>query len=108
MRQRIDADYFTDAKGNPCGGHTASMGLLISWQDGPLIDPQWGEPLAPNGCFVQTVIDAAIDRLRFHNRTQFACAANDEALEYLRRANAVLDRRQREREERGVAGTHKV
>lgn len=106
MRQEIDADYFCDEHGHPTGGQTAALGLAISWQDGPLVDPATGERREPNGCFVETVIEAALDRIRFYQRSNFHCEENDLAIDHLSLALAALGRRTRDREMRGVEGTH--
>lgn len=108
MRQHIDSDYFSDEHGNPTGGQTAGLGLSISWQNGPLIDPKTSQFVGPNGCFVETVIEAALDRIRFYQRTKFHCAENDLAIDHLTMALAALARRTRDRRNRGVEGTHQV
>ena len=100
--------HFTDSEGRPCGGSTYGRGFAIAWQNGPLVDPKTGQRSEPNGAFVEEVIQAAINRLEFYQRTPFACSANGVAITYLRDAIALLNARTAEREARGVEGTHEV
>lgn len=96
----------TDADGNPAGGTTANLGMLLHWQDGPLAVNGHRQP--PNGVFVEDVIAAAIGRLEFYQSSKFADTHNAVALSHLRRALKRLERRTRERVRRGVEGTHQV
>jgi len=90
--------------GHPAGGITQSAGLLISWQNGPL--GRGGDRKEPNGSFVETVINAAIGRLNFYQRSGFACEENASAISYLTQAREVLQDRTRRREQAGTEGTH--
>lgn len=104
MPQDITSHQFIDASGNPTGGQTFGPGLCIAWQNGPLsVD---GKRVEPNGCFVETVIAAAIDRLEFYQRSKFACEFNAAALEDLRNAMCHLEARTKDRDARGVEGTY--
>lgn len=106
MQQNIESHQFTDEDGNPAGGTTFAPGLTIGWQNGPLaVD---GERHDPNGCFVETVIAAAVDRLEFYQRSKFKSVYNAEALLHLERALAALHDRTADREARQVEGTHTV
>jgi hypothetical protein len=105
MHQEIDQQHALDAKDRPAGGRTKSTGLTIRWQKGPLVGKD-GERKDPNGAFVETVIDAAIGRIEFYQRSQFHCLENAVALGHLKAAIEVLDERTRGRETRGVEGTH--
>lgn len=104
MIQPLQSSQFSDESGAPEGGVTQSTGLLVSWQRGPL--GRGEERKEPNGAFVETVIAAAIDRLEFYQRSRFNCEENAKALDHLNEALAVLSSRTREREARGVEGTH--
>jgi hypothetical protein len=104
MKQDIQSHQFTDSMGNPAGGHTFAPGLCIAWQNGPLgRGPGRAEP---NGCFVETVIDAAADRLKFYERSRFQCKENAEALHHLEQALSWLNQRTARREAANVEGTH--
>lgn len=104
MRQVITSSHFDDADGNPAGGTTTATGLTIAWQNGPLaVD---GERREPNGCFVETVIAAAVDRLEYYQRGKFACRENALAVTSLAHALEWLRQRTAGREQRGVEGTH--
>jgi hypothetical protein len=104
MRQPIHEHHYADEDGNPSGGQTSGMGLGISWQDGPL--GRGPERKEPNGAFVETVIAAALGRLRFYQDGKFACIANENAITLLEAALDRLESRTRDREVRQVEGTH--
>lgn len=103
---RFTSNHFTDANGNPAGGTTYGQGFAIGWQNGPLaVD---GERKEPNGAFVEDIIEAAIDRLAFYQRSRFACDFNAQAVKHLQAAVANLQLRTADREDRGVEGTHQA
>lgn len=106
MRIGFKSDHWNDEAGNPAGGCAFGTGFTISWQNGPL--GRGDERRAPNGAFVEDVIDAVADRLRAYQASRFACDANAQALAHLEAALEALDARTREREARAVEGTHAV
>ena len=106
MLTPFTSNQFSDADGNPAGGTTYGPGFAIGWQNGPL--GRDGDRQEPNGAFVETVIKAAADRIEFYQRSKFASADNQEALDHLNSALAALHRRTAEREARQVEGTHAV
>lgn len=113
MRQRIWSNHKVDKQGNPAGGKTIGLGIDIDWQNGPL--GRGEERLEPNGAFVEGVIAAAIDRLKFYQEGEipgavgkFACRENALAITKLEEALHWLDHRTADREEREVEGTHNV
>jgi len=106
MLPAIDEQHVTDMHGNPAGGTTSSVGMVINWQDGPL--GRNGERQEPNGAFVEGVIAAAIGRLEYYQHSKFHCVENAVALGHLRAALEVLKERTRGREARQVEGTHAV
>ena len=93
-----------DKEGRPLGGVVKAKGLDISWQKGPL--GKGLERKKPNGAFVETVIAAALQRLEFYQTTEFHCAENASAIQGLRTALGVLERRTMQRMAAGVEGTH--
>lgn len=93
-----------DQDGNPAGGIAHAVGLIIRWQDGPL--GVGADKKDPNGTFVETVLEAAAQRLRFYQASKFACQTNQDALESIEAAMESLQSRTRDRLERGVEGTH--
>ena len=106
MRSEVNHDNLADDEGRPAGGSTSGRGFRIDWQNGPLaVD---GVRKEPNGAFVEDVIEAAIGRIEFYQGSQFHCVENAVALGHLKAAAEVLAERTRERERRGVEGTHKV
>jgi hypothetical protein len=80
--------------------------LYIRWQEGPIVID--GVRHEPNGCFVETVIEAALQRMEFYQDTQFACAENQEIIDHLRKALAWCQERTARREARQVEGTTTV
>lgn len=104
--QPLTHDMIRDANGNPAGGTTTGLGLSIAWQNGPLaVD---GVRRDPNGCFVETAIQAAIDRLAFYQDSKFTCRENALAITKLQEALHWLGHRTAGRERRGIEGTHEV
>ena len=122
MRAGIRAEHWNDANGNPEGGTTFGNGFAIGWQHGPLgrhadeclemrppIDCAAGcTRREPNGAFVEDIIEAAVDRLRYYQNSRFACTENFEALAALGLALEWLDKRTRNREARAVEGTREA
>ena len=95
----------THSKDGPAGGFVTGTGIQIDWQDGPL--GRGKDRQEPNGAFVETVIDAARQRLVFYQDSKFSCPENESAIIHLERALRVLDIRTKRREESGIEGTHK-
>ena len=104
MQNRYFQEHWSDENGNPAGGVSTGLGFTISWQNGPL--GRGNERKEPNGAFVEDIIDAAIERIEFYQRSKFKCGDNDKALRHLREAAFCLKNRTKERETRGVEGTH--
>ena len=125
MRQKITSTHFYDKNGNPAGGHTSFTGVEIEWQNGPLANED-GTRNDPSGAFVEGVIAAAIDRLRYYQgegkyaassadrqhsapkEGRFRCRQNALAITHLEEALHWCQDRTAERESRGVEGTHQV
>ena len=104
MRQQISQVHNVDANGNPAGGTTVGKGIEIEWQNGPLaVD---GVRREPSGAFVEGVIAAALGRLQYYQSGKFKCRENALAITKLEEALHWLDSRTRDRETRGVEGTH--
>ena len=104
----ITEQHRTDADGNPAGGETVGVGMDIRWQDGPRRKDGQAEMDAPNGAFVESVIEAAIGRIEFFQRSKYACRENALAITKLQEAQMWLERRRRDRRVRGVEGMHSV
>jgi len=90
--------------GKPAGGSVKAVGLTIKWQNGPLGRGSDRKP--PNGCFVETVIAAALQRIEWYQDGEFACSENASAIQNLKSALGVLEYRTTQREGAGVEGTH--
>ena len=104
MRSAIEQQHNVDDHGRPAGGFTEGRGFRIDWQNGPLaVDGQRREP---NGAFVEDVIAAAIGRIEHYQASEFHGLHNAVALGHLYAAAEALAERTRDREQRGVEGTH--
>lgn len=88
----------------PAGGHAWGPGFSISWQDKPL--GQGRDAENATGAFVETVIQAALDRLEFYEAGPFGCPENAEAITYLESALGAMVRRTKRRVADGTEGTH--
>ena len=104
MRQKISSVHYNDKDGNPAGGQTEATGIVIKWQDGPLMID--GLRREPTGAFVEGVIEAAADRIRYYQQSDFACEENAAALDHLEQAMDNLESRTKRRTDQGVEGTH--
>lgn len=102
----IEEYHKEDENGYPAGGHSLGRGITVEWQDGPLVVD--GKRRAPTGAFVEDVIRIAIGRMEFYQGSRFHCIHNSVALGNLYAALEVLTERTRDREARGVEGTHNV
>lgn len=104
--------FFDDDNGNPAGGISEGKGFLIAWQQGPLtlLNPENGEVtrLPQTGAFVEHVLTACLGRLEYYQDSKFNHELNAHAITHIREALFDLNERTREREERGVEGTHQV
>ncbi len=108
MLQKIESVHRIDENGNLAGGYTEGKGMKVEWQDGPL--GRGENRKEPNGAFVESVISAAISRLRFYQTASFGrfqCRENALAITKLEEALHWLEARTRDREGRGVEGEHK-
>lgn len=105
IAQGFTAHQFYELDGaTPDGGQTFGTGFTIAWQRGPLGRGEERQP--PNGAFVEDIIEAAIDRLEFYQRSKFASHYNADAIRHLRAAVDCLQARTADRENRQVEGTH--
>lgn len=104
MKQQIASDHNSDVNGNPAGGITSATGMTIVWQNGPL--GRGAERIEPNGAFVETVLEAAADRLRYYQSTKFNCRENALAITKIEEALHWCNHRTADREARAVEGTH--
>ena len=98
----IRESHHLGPEGFPAGGHSYGMGYWIQWQSGP-VDRAAGEPA--NGAFPEDLILSLIARLEFLDGG-VPSDYNGRALAGLRIAHDELMARRRDREERGVLGTH--
>ena len=106
MKTEYLSEQWLDTNGNPAGGVSSGVGFTISWQNGPL--GRGEERKAPNGAFVETVLDAIIKRIQFYQNGKFVCEENALAIKHLMLAAEALDSRIRNRENRKVEGTHGI
>ena len=104
MLQRIEERHCSDERGNPAGGDTTGTGISIKWQDGPL--GRGPDRKEPNGAFVEGVLQAALGRLEYYQRSQFSCRENACAITKIEEALHWLESRTNKRERLGIEGTH--
>jgi len=107
MLQVIEEGHKVDADGNPAGGITTAKGISIRWQDGPLGRAKDGSK-KPNGAFVEGVIQAALGRLEFYQKSKFDRRENSLVITKLEEALHWCQHRTKDREAREVEGTHAV
>ena len=106
MQNKIEMVNDVDDNGLPTGGAVIGTGIAIEWQNGPL--GRDADRKEPNGAFVEDVLRAVIDRIKFYQGTKFNCRENAIALTNCETALLWLEARTREREARGVEGTHQI
>lgn len=106
MLAEYQAQNQNDENGNPTGGSVRGTGLSIDWQKGPL--GRGEDRKDPNGAFVETVIDAARQRIEFYQASRFKCRENAIAITKLEEALLWLNKRTADRERRNVEGEHKI
>ena len=87
------------------GGNSAPPHFSIFWQDGPVLRDG---KAAPNGAFVEDVIQVCQERLKAYQVSPFACKENSEAINHLQKAYDVLFDRRNDRKARGVLGKDEV
>jgi len=108
--QEFTATNNVDEEGMPAGGGVTAIGLSIEWQKGPLGE-EGPDRLEPNGAFVETVIAAALQRIQWYQKVgdgRFACPQNSATIEHLESALKHLEDRTKDRQVRGVEGTHQT
>lgn len=103
--QSFVALNFDDDHGRPAGGEVRGTGLTIDWQNGPLGHRDDPNRLEPNGAFVETVLQAVLQRIEYY-QTRFPCVENAIAIAHLVEALIVLDQRTTRRIAQGTEGTH--
>ena|SRR3990167_2784783 len=109
MLGKYVSNNVVDVNGNPSGGTVSGVGLKIEWQNGPL--GRGAERQEPNGAFVETVIDAARQRLEFFQLAsdkRFGCRENALAITKLEEALHWLNHRTAAREAREAEGTYTI
>lgn len=106
MKQNIQATNHLDESGNPAGGSVQGVGLSIDWQNGPL--GRGADRAEPNGCFVETVLEAARQRIEHYQTLKFKCRENALAITKIEEALHWLQLRTQDRETKKVEGTHGI
>ncbi len=103
MRNVQKSNHWNDNAGNPDGGTSFGPGFAIAWQRGPLGRDE--NRKEQNGAFVEDVLEACLDRIKFLNAGKFKCKENDDAIVYIESALYSLNTRTQNRESRKVEGT---
>ena len=102
--QKLEIQNKLDEHGIPTGGFVRGIGISISWQEGPL--GRDGERKEQTGAYVEDVLTACLDRLKYYQNTRFSCPENVLAVSGLEDAIKWLKKRTEDREKRLVEGTH--
>jgi hypothetical protein len=102
--QKLEIQNKLDEHGNPTGGFVRGIGIAIAWQEGPLGRDAERQP--QTGAYVEDVLVACLDRLKYYQNTKFNCPENVMAVSQLEEAIKWLRKRTEEREKRLVEGTH--
>ena len=102
----IHSIHLLDEAGNPAGGETYGRGFTIDWQDGPLLVD--GVRQEPSGACVEDLLEAVLDRMRFYQEAKFSSRHNALTITKVEEALLWQRERTRERQLRGVEGTHQV
>ena len=97
---------FSDSDGNPAGGHVDGTGFHIVWQNGPLGSGEDRQPAS--GAFVEDVLIALLERMRWYQEGKFACRENALTVTKLEEAAHWMQHRREDRDRRGVLGEHSV
>lgn len=98
--------FLEDAAGNPAGGYSKSIGLEVTWQNGPL--GRGADRKPQNGAFVEDLLRAVVARIEWYQESKFKCRENAIALTHVETALLWLGKRTADREARGVEGTHEA
>jgi hypothetical protein len=108
----VESQFTVDRGGNPTGGTTTiNLGiaadgrdivLRINWQDGIV-----GED-GQTGAFVEDVIEAVLQRLRFFQTSKFRCRENAVAITHIEDGLNMLDARTRKRTLQNVENTYEA
>ena len=104
-RQPVLCENYDDENGNPAGGNVIGVGFEIQWQDGPTRGED-GKLRIQSGAFVEDVMKGVIQRIEYYQAGKFASPFNEAALDHFRRGLIALESRRKDRELRGVDGTH--
>ena len=111
--ENIFHEHWTDSDGNPAGGFSSGDYFAISWQNGPLGRIGTADRREPNGAFVETVLQAIIDRgqllLDYPPHRYISKTMKSDGLKFvahLKKANGILDARTKRRTEAKTEGTH--
>ena len=103
----VESNFITDRGGNPKGGSTVlnlprGQPVQIVWQDGRV-----GED-GQNGAFVEDVIEAVLQRLRFFQTSKFRCRENAVAITHIEDGLNMLDARTRKRLIAGIENSYET
>ena len=108
----VVSKFTRDDDGNPTGGvtkmHCGPSGTVLSFT--PKIHVQWQDGIVGDdgqtGALVEDVIEVAVQRLEFFQKSKFNCTENEMALVKLKEALQWLDWRTRKRLIEGVENTY--
>ena len=96
----MEASNERNAQGFISGGTVAGPGMIIQWQDGPMV------AAVQTGTLVDDVLWAAQQRLEAYDETGLKCRENSIAITKIEEARLWLAKRHADRVKRGVAHTY--
>lgn len=95
--------YWKEREGaSPVGKMRIRESAFIQFQHGPIAE------VGVNGITNEVLLAILIDRLEGFQSSKFGCVENAAALAFARNSLAALESRTKNREARGVEGTHEV
>src|SRR5258708_3047247 len=104
--QKLEIQNKLDENGIPTGGSVHGIGIAISWQDGALGRDAGRKE--QTGAYVEDILGACLDRLKYYQNTKFSCPENVLAASEIEGAIKWLRMRTEDREKRLVEGTHEL
>ena len=89
-----------------CRNRMGDVSWTLRWQPGVL--DRTGGYDQPQGAFVEDLLVACKERLKFYQKSKAFCEENAEAIEYIQKAEDILVDRRLERRMKGIEGTLKM
>jgi hypothetical protein len=92
MESKFISNHWTTDDGVPDGGNAYGTGFCITFQRGAIRKPD-GSTAEQTGAFMEDVLGAVADRLKYHQSTKNASEENAKAIECIEEAINQLNQR---------------